>query len=161
MRRAREAIDARGFTDYVAVSVEADLLGRSGILLPRPDEQAAFYHFTFQDFLAAQLILEREPERVTRLHRNVDRMRRGLREIGYEVTDSPTGIIPIMIGDTATALSLSEGLLEMGVFVVGFGFPVVPEGKARLRVQMTAAHEDAHIDRALEAFARLKARLPG
>ena len=110
--------------------------------------------------LKALEILEREPERVTRLHGNVTRMRNGLREIGYQVTDSPTGIIPIMIGDTAKALALSEGLLEMGVFVVGFGFPVVPEGKARLRVQMSAAHTDAHIDRALEAFARLRANLP-
>lgn len=111
--------------------------------------------------LKALEILEREPERVTRLHSNVTRMRNGLREIGYQVTDSPTGIIPIMIGDTAKALALSEGLLEMGIFVVGFGFPVVPEGKARLRVQMSAAHTDAHIDQALEAFARLRANLPG
>ncbi len=101
-------------------------------------------------------ILEREPERVARLHANVTRMRGGLRELGFEVVDSPTGIIPIMIGDTAEAIRLSNRLLELGVFVVGFGFPVVPEGGARLRVQMSAAHTDAQIDRALEAFATLR-----
>jgi glycine C-acetyltransferase len=110
--------------------------------------------------LKALEILEREPQRVATLHANVRRMRDGLRDLGYQVTDSPTGIIPIMIGDTAQAIRSSDRLLELGVFVVGFGFPVVPEGEARLRVQMSAAHEDAHIDRALEAFARLKQEIP-
>ena len=106
--------------------------------------------------LKALEVLEREPDRVARLHTNVERMRRGLRGLDYEVMDSPTGIIPIMIGDTAEAIDLSGRLLEMGIFVVGFGFPVVPEGRARLRVQMSAAHTDAQIDRSLEAFATLR-----
>jgi len=106
--------------------------------------------------LKAIEILEQEPERVQRLHHNVDRMRAGLKDIGYEVKDSPTAIIPIMIGDTAEAIRLSGRLLELGIFVVGFGFPVVPEGEARLRVQMSAEHTDAHIDRTLEAFSRLR-----
>ena len=106
--------------------------------------------------LKALEILEREPERVTRLHDNVTAMRDGLRALGYEVMDSPTGIIPIMIGDTAEAIRLSERLLEMGIFVVGFGFPVVPEGEARLRVQMSAAHTTAQIERSLDAFDQLR-----
>jgi len=106
--------------------------------------------------LKALEILEREPERLARLRDNVATMRSGLSELGYEVMDSPTAIIPIMIGDTAEAIRLSDQLLEMGIFVVGFGFPVVPEGQARLRVQMSAAHTDAHIDRALTAFASLR-----
>ncbi len=101
-------------------------------------------------------ILEREPDRVARLHSNVTRMREGLGSLGYEVMDSPTGIIPIMIGDTAEAIRMSDRLLTMGVFVVGFGFPVVPEGQARLRVQMSAEHTSAHIERSLEAFAKLR-----
>lgn len=105
--------------------------------------------------LKAIEILEREPERVARLHANAATMRRGLTGIGYEVLDSPTGIIPIMIGDTAAAIRASERLLEMGVFVVGFGFPVVPEGEARLRVQMSAAHTDEQLARSLESFAKL------
>ncbi len=101
-------------------------------------------------------ILEREPERVTRLQANVAAMRDGLRALGYEVLESPTAILPIIIGDTAEAIRLSARLLELGVFVIGFGFPVVPEGKARLRVQMSAAHTADHIERALAAFRRLR-----
>jgi len=101
-------------------------------------------------------ILEREPERVARLHANVRHMRDGLRSLGYDVTDSPTGIVPIIVGETAEAIRLSGRLLEMGIFVVGFGFPVVPEGQARLRVQMSAEHTDEHISRTLEAFRTLR-----
>lgn len=101
-------------------------------------------------------ILEREPQRVARLQANVEQMRSGLRSLGYEVLESPTAILPIIVGDTAEAIRLSGRLLELGVFVIGFGFPVVPEGKARLRVQMSAAHTSDHIDRALAAFKKLK-----
>ena len=62
-----------------------------------------------------------------------------------------------MIGDTAEAMRLSDRLLAMGILVIGFGFPVVPEGTARLRVQMSAAHTPEQIGRALEAFERLRA----
>jgi len=101
-------------------------------------------------------ILQREPERVATLQKNVERMRSGLRSLDYEVLESPTAILPIIVGDTAKAIRLSELLLKKGIFVIGFGFPVVPEGAARLRVQMSAAHTSAQIDRALEAFAELK-----
>ena len=101
-------------------------------------------------------ILEHEPERVARLHTNADRMRHGLRSQGYQVVDSPSAIVPIMVGDSATAITLSEQLLDRGIFVVGFGYPVVPEGAARLRVQMSAAHTDEHIDTALAAFKALR-----
>lgn len=105
-------------------------------------------------------ILAKEPERVARLHANVDLMRNGLREIGYDVVDSPTGIIPIMIGDTAEAIRLSGRLLDRGIFVVGFGFPVVPEGQARLRVQMSSEHSAAQIERTLDAFDGLRRQTP-
>jgi glycine C-acetyltransferase len=60
-----------------------------------------------------------------------------------------------MIGDEADAIAKSRRLMELGVMVIGFGYPVVPKGQARLRVQISAALQDAHIDRALDAFARL------
>ncbi len=106
--------------------------------------------------LAALEILDAEPERVQQLHANVASMRSGLADLGYEVMDSPTGIIPIIIGDTAEAIRLSDRLLDRGVFVVGFGFPVVPEGQARLRIQMSAAHTPAQIERTLDAFDALR-----
>ena len=102
-------------------------------------------------------VLEREPDRVARLHANVRTMREGLAGLGYEILPSPTAILPIIVGETAEAIRLSTRLLELGVFVTGFGFPVVPEGTARLRVQMSAAHTDAHIETALDAFRQLRA----
>ena len=90
-------------------------------------------------------VLMREPERVARLRRNVDQARAGIRDAGFEVLESPTAICPIIVHDTAKAIAMSKRLLELGVFVIGFGFPVVPEGHARLRVQISAAHTDEHI----------------
>jgi len=100
-------------------------------------------------------ITEREPERVAKLHANVVRIRAGLTKLGFHLHDSPTAIIPIMIGDEAEAIAKSRRLMEFGVLVIGFGFPVVPKGQARLRVQVSAALEDAHIDQALDAFSKL------
>ena len=100
-------------------------------------------------------IVEREPERVARLHENVARMRQGLADLGFECPPSPTAIIPIMIGDEAEAIAKSDRLLELGVMVIGFGFPVVPKGEARLRVQVSAALQPAHLQQALDAFAKL------
>jgi len=100
-------------------------------------------------------IVEREPQRVARLHANVTRIRSGLTKLGFQLHDSPTAIIPIMIGDEAEAIAKSRRLMELGVMVIGFGFPVVPQGQARLRVQVSAALTDEHIERALSAFAKL------
>jgi glycine C-acetyltransferase len=104
---------------------------------------------------AALEVLDRDPSIVARLHANVRRMREGLAARGFDCTPSPTAIIPIMIGDEAEAIRKSKRLFEMGVLVIGFGFPVVPRGEARLRVQVSAALSDAHIDQALDAFGRL------
>ena len=102
-------------------------------------------------------ILDREPERVARLRANTDAAREGIRSAGYEVLESPTAICPIIVHDTARAIAMSRRLLEMGSFAIGFGYPVVPEGEARIRVQISAAHEDAHIGRLIENLKRLKA----
>ncbi len=99
--------------------------------------------------------LSGDPSLITRLRDNVATMRGGLAKLGFECPDSPTAIVPIMIGDTAEAIAQSQRLLELGVWVVGFGFPVVPEGEARLRVQLSSALENEHLERALDAFARL------
>ena len=100
-------------------------------------------------------ITKREPQRVARLHANVKRVRDGLTSLGFRVHNSPTAIVPIMIGDEAEAIAKSQRLLELGVMVIGFGYPVVPKGQARLRVQISAALEDQHMERALDAFAKL------
>lgn len=100
-------------------------------------------------------VVENDPGIVKRLHDNVATIRKGLGDLGFDCAPSPTAIIPIMIGDEAEAIRQSKKLFEMGVMVIGFGFPVVPKGEARLRIQVSAALTDAHIQQALDAFAKL------
>lgn len=100
-------------------------------------------------------ILLREPERARRLKENVAYARAKLKAAGFDVLESPTAICPIIVHDTAKAISMSKRLLELGVFVIGFGYPVVPEGHARLRCQISAAHTTAHIDALVDALKKL------
>jgi glycine C-acetyltransferase len=100
-------------------------------------------------------ILMREPQRVQKLRDNTAYARKNIGEAGFEVLESPTAICPIIVGDTAKAISMSARLLELGVFVIGFGYPVVPEGTARLRIQISAAHEGAHLDQLVDALRKL------
>ena len=105
-------------------------------------------------------ILEREPERVARLRANVAAARKGIVEAGFSVLESPTAICPIIVHDTAKAIAMSKRLLELGVFVIGFGHPVVPEGHARLRVQISAAHGQEHIDALVSGLRTLRREFP-
>ena len=100
-------------------------------------------------------ILMREPERVRRLRDNVAYARTKIKAVGFDVIDSPTAICPVIVGETSKAISMSKRLLELGVYVIGFGFPVVPEGEARLRCQISAAHTREHIDQLADALSRL------
>ena len=100
-------------------------------------------------------ILMREPERVQKLRDNTAYAREQITAAGFDVIESPTAICPIIVGDTAKAISMSKRLMELGVFVIGFGYPVVPEGTARLRIQMSAAHARAHLDTLVDALKRL------
>jgi glycine C-acetyltransferase len=104
-------------------------------------------------------ILIAEPQRVRKLRDNVAYARKGIREAGFEVLESPTAICPIIVGDTAKAIAMSTRLLELGVFAIGFGYPVVPEGTARIRVQVSAAHEKAHIDKLAKCLRQLKTEM--
>ena len=102
-------------------------------------------------------ILMAEPQRVQKLRDNVAYARKGIRDAGFEVLESPTAICPIIVGDTAKAIAMSIRLLELGVFVIGFGYPVVPEGTARLRAQISAGHEPHHLDQLIDSLKKLKA----
>ncbi|HVS45500.1 MAG TPA: glycine C-acetyltransferase [Verrucomicrobiae bacterium] len=96
--------------------------------------------------------LDAHPELVAGLRDNVAYFRSGLKKIGFKPLDGDSAIVPIIVGETAFAIALSDKLLEMGIFVTGFGFPVVPEGTARIRTQLSAALTKAEMDKALSAF---------
>lgn len=102
--------------------------------------------------LEAVRVLEREPERVTQLHENARYFRASLQELGFKPLPGETPIIPVILGETAAAIRMSEMLLDEGVFVTGFGFPVVPQGEARVRCQVSAAHSREDLEQALRAF---------
>jgi glycine C-acetyltransferase len=109
--------------------------------------------------LKAIEVLEAEPERVDDLRSKARYFREQLTTLGFHPLPGDTPIIPVILGETAAAIRMSEALLDAGVFVTGFGFPVVPQGEARVRCQISAAHTRADLDEALEAFAAVGKRL--
>ena len=102
--------------------------------------------------LEAVRVIEAQPERVTRLHENVDWFRAAITEAGFSPLPGETPIVPIIVGETATAIAMSQALLAEGVFVTGFGYPVVPQGQARVRCQISSAHTRDDLAFAVQAF---------
>jgi glycine C-acetyltransferase len=102
--------------------------------------------------LAAIRYLGAHPERVAKLRENVSYFREQIVESGFKPLPGDTPIVPIIVGETAAAIQMSDMLLEEGVFVTGFGFPVVPQGQARVRCQLSAAHTRDDLDKAIAAF---------
>ncbi|MDB4943886.1 MAG: 2-amino-3-ketobutyrate coenzyme ligase [Labilithrix sp.] len=94
-----------------------------------------------------------------KLAANAKRFRDGITKAGFTVKEGSTPIVPVMLGDAKLASELAKGLLEEGIYVIGFSFPVVPKGEARIRVQLSAQHDDDQIDRAVVAFATIGKRL--
>ena len=109
--------------------------------------------------LAAVRTIEAHPELVARLRDNAAYFRGQLAERGFRPLPGETPIVPVILGETAQAIRMSELLLDEGVFVTGFGYPVVPQGHARVRCQVSAAHTREHLDLALEAFTRAGRKL--
>ena len=109
--------------------------------------------------LAAVEFIEAHPERVQTLRDNARYFRERIVEAGFSPLTGETPIIPIIVGETAAAIQMSELLLDEGVFVTGFGFPVVPQGEARVRCQISAAHTRADLDEAIAAFVRVGRKL--
>jgi glycine C-acetyltransferase len=90
-----------------------------------------------------------------RLRQNGERFRSAMAELGFVLVPGRHPIIPVMLGDAALATRMADALLEKGIYVIGFSYPVVPKGKARIRTQMSAAHTNEQIDRAVAAFAEV------
>lgn len=109
--------------------------------------------------LAAVRFVENHPDRVRTLHENSAWFRGALREAGLKPLDGETPIVPIIIGETADAIRMSEMLLDAGIFVTGFGFPVVPHGTARLRCQVSASHTRDDLEFAVRTIRAVAARV--
>ena len=104
-------------------------------------------------------LLERNNDLIKKLKRNSQYFREGLSKLGFKLIPGEHAIIPIMLGDALIAGRMAEQLLKEGIYVVGFSFPVVPKGMARIRTQMSAAHELHHLDTALAAFQKVGGEL--
>jgi glycine C-acetyltransferase len=97
-------------------------------------------------------IIAQEPQRRQQVHNNGQRFREKMTAAGFELVPGEHPIIPVMLGDAKLAGTMADKLLERGIYVIGFSYPVVPKGQARIRTQMSAAHTEAHIDQAVDAF---------
>jgi len=90
-----------------------------------------------------------------KLEENTKYFKKGIKEAGFDIIDGESAIVPVMLYDAQLSQTMADRLLEEGIYVIGFFFPVVPKGKARIRVQLSAAHTTAHLDKAIEAFIKV------
>ncbi len=105
--------------------------------------------------LAALSLLSESTELRDKLERNTRRFRHGMTAAGFDIRPGDHPIVPIMLGDAKLAVDFAARLMDDGIYVIGFSYPVVPKGKARIRVQLSAAHTEDDIDRAIAAFQRI------
>ena len=87
-----------------------------------------------------------------KLEKNTNYFKKGMKAAGFDIIDGDSAIVPVMLYDAKLSQNMADALLEEGIYVIGFFFPVVPKGKARIRVQLSAAHEVEHLDKAIAAF---------
>lgn len=98
-------------------------------------------------------MLEASTELTERVQHNADYFRKGMEQCGFKLAGAGHAIVPVMIGDAALSQKMSDRLLELGVYAMGFFYPVVPKDQARIRTQISAAHTEEQLDRAIDAFA--------
>ena len=108
--------------------------------------------------LACLNLLEGDSELVAKLRDNTSYFRSEIVKTGYTVRRGVRPIVPIMLGDARLGATIADDMLNEGIYVIGFSYPVVPQGQARIRVQISAGHSRAGLDRALEAFAKVDRR---
>src|SRR5699024_5032107 len=90
-----------------------------------------------------------------KLEENTTYFKKGVKEAGFEIIDGDAAIVPIMLHDAKLSQDMANQLLEEGIYVIGFFYPVVPKGQARIRVQLSAAHTRQHLDKAIAAFTKV------
>ncbi len=97
-------------------------------------------------------LLDKDTSLRDKLERNTKYFKKGMKDAGFDIIDGDSAIVPVMLYDAKLAQKMAAMLLDRGIYVIGFFFPVVPQGKARIRVQLSAAHEIAHLEQAIKAF---------
>lgn len=100
-------------------------------------------------------LLSQTTELRDKLEWNINYFKKGIKEVGLEIKDGDSAIVPVMLYDAKLSQTFADKLLQEGIYVIGFFFPVVPKGQARIRVQLSAAHEKEHLDKAIQAFAKV------
>ncbi len=100
-------------------------------------------------------MLETDSSLRNKLKENTKYFKKGIKEAGFDIIDGDAAIVPVMLYDAQLSQTMADKLLEEGIYVIGFFFPVVPKGKARIRVQLSAAHEKEHLDKAIQAFIKV------
>ena len=105
--------------------------------------------------LAVMELLTSTTELRDKLEDNTKRFRAGMTEAGFAIKEGDTPIVPIMLGEARLAAEIADAMLEENIYVIGFSYPVVPKGQARIRVQLSAAHSTEQVDRAIEAFTKI------
>ena len=109
--------------------------------------------------IAAINLIKTEPKRLEKLRANAQYFRAGMSKLGFDLVPGEHPIVPVMLYDAPLAKKFADEMLNEGVYVIAFSFPVVPQGKARIRTQMSAAHETAHLDKAIAAFEKVGKKL--
>lgn len=168
-RGTHEHCDVMGRVDIVTGTLGKALGGASGGFTAAPAEIVALLRqrsrpYLFSNTLAPTIaaasiacldMLSETTELRDRLERNTARFREGMTSAGFDIRAGVHPIVPVMLGDARLASGMADALLAEGIYVIGFSYPVVPKGQARIRVQLSAAHTDAHIDHALAAFTKV------
>jgi glycine C-acetyltransferase len=168
-RGTHEACGVMGRVDILTGTLGKALGGASGGYVSGRREIVAWLRqrsrpYLFSNTLAPPIaaasievlnLLEGSSELPAKLRDNAAYFRAGMARLGFKLVPGGHPIIPVMLGDAKLATAMADRLLEEGIYVIGFSFPVVPRGQARIRTQISAAHERQHLDRALAAFEKV------
>ncbi len=165
-RGTHEHFDVMGRVDIITSTLGKALGGASGGFTAASRETVELLRqrsrpYLFSNSLPPPIVaagirvldlIEAEPERVARSQSNTARFREAMTTAGFSITPGIHPIVPIMLGDERKTMALADAMNARGIFVVGFSYPVVPKGQARIRVQISAAHTDEQIDQAVTTF---------
>jgi len=100
-------------------------------------------------------LIDSSTDLIRKVQDNTAYFKKGMQELGFDIIDGESAIVPVMLYDAKLSQQMADMLLEEGIYVIGFFFPVVPKEKARIRVQLSAAHSQKHLDKAIKSFEKV------